>query len=343
MLMFRPFLLAGLLLLFAGVLPAQGFFSQAPKADTTGTYRFLVGGNLVGSRANAASIYPAASLLGQLDRMNANPISLFIMAGELMRDGSDPAQRWAAKQAFKSLRFPAYHVPGAGDLRDRAAYKVDFKATSHLFFYQEDCFILLDDEALIEGRGQEIIAFIDAFEQRKVFRTNRPTRNLFVFSSRHFFTPCAEGLDAIDALSNAPLPSSLDREMACRVHDRVLKFAQNVPVYWFTGDLGRRGKAAVYFSQAPGSRVRYIGTGIGDTAHDALVQATVNRDGKVDLALFPLTNRAWNPLPSYTLPVVQNELKGTANAAFQIPGNWLMLGFLFMLIIIAVIAVKFFK
>lgn len=349
----RPLLISGLLLLSAACLVAQGFFSQAPaspfngkplpKVDSIGTYHFLVGGNPVGSRANAASIYPAASLLGQLARINANPISFMILTGELMRDGSDPAQRWAAKQAFKSLRFPAYHVPGAGDLRDRVAYNIDFKATQHLFFYQEDCFILLDDEALAEGRGEEIIAFLDAYEQRKVFRTNRPTRNLFVFSSRHFFSPCAPGMEAIDALSNAPLHSGLDRAMACRVHDRVLKFAQNVPVYWFTGDLGRRGKAAVYFAQAPGDRVRYIGTGIGDTDRDALVQVTVNREGAVDLALFPLTNQTWKPLKTYTLPAVQAELKGNPTGAFQIPGNWLMLGFLFTLILIAVIAVRFFK
>lgn len=356
MLMLRPLpikaaLLAFLLLALPACALAQGFFSQAPaspfnglplpKADSIGTYHFLVGGNLVGSAANTASIYPAASLLAQLDRINANPITMLLAAGDLMRDGSDPTQRAAVKQAFRPLRFPVYHAPGATDLRDRIGYKVDFKAYQHLFYYQDDCFLLLDAEALVEGRGQELLAFLDSYEQRKVFRRNSPTRNLFVLSSRHFFSACAPGFDGVDALSNAALPSSLDREMACKIHDRVLKFAGTAPVYWFSGDLGRAGKAAVYFSQAAGSRVRYIGTGIGDTGRDALIRVTVNREGAVDLALFPLSDQTWKPLSSYTLPAVQADLKGPA--AFQIPGNWLMLGFLFTVILIAIISVRFFK
>jgi hypothetical protein len=348
----RTLLTAVLSLLAASCLSAQGFFSQAPaspfngkplpRPDSIGTYHFLVGGNLVGSHANVASVYPAASLLAQLSRINANPVEMLLAAGPLMRDGSDPAQRQAIKQAFSGLRFPVYHAPGAGDLRDRSAYKVDFKATQHLFYYQEDCFLLLDAEALVEGRGQELLDFLDAYEKRKLFRKGLSTRNLFVLSSRHIFAPCVTGLDGIEGISNAPLPAGLDRDMACRIHERVLKFAGTAPVYWFSGDLGRRGKAAVYFAQAPGSRVRYIGTGIGDTGRDALIRVSVNKDGAVDLAMFPLTPQTWQPVSSYTLPAVQAELNG-GSGSFKIPGNWLMLGFLFTLILIAVIAVRFFK
>jgi hypothetical protein len=307
-----------LLALLPMQLPAQGFFNQAPtspfnglplpREDTAKTYDFLVGGHLVGAEDNASSVYPAASFLAQLDRINANPIALMLAVGDLMRDGSDSLQRVAVKQALRPLRFPVYHAPGALDLRDRVAYKVDFKAYQHIFFYQQDCFLLLDAEALVEGRGQELLDFLDAYEKRKFFR---PTsmRNLFVFSSRHFFSACVDGLGDIDALSNAPLPGALDRDMACQVHARVLKFAGSAHVYWFSGDVGQAGKAPVYFVQMPEGRVRYIGTGIGDTRQDALVRVSVTREGAIALHMFPLTPRLWKPVDRYTPKAVLEEFR----------------------------------
>lgn len=298
----------------------QGFFGYPPvspfnglpmpKADTSSSYEFLVGGHLMAGGEHSRSIYPAGSFLAHTHRMNANPVLMMILTGDLMRDGGDSLQRMGLKQAMMPLRFPVYNAPGEHDLKNRAAYKKDFKDTQLCFYNRGDCFLLLDTELLMEGKGQEILDFLKGVRGRKAFLP-KGMEHLFVFSNRLLWAAVDPVGEPVDGLANTSIKGKVDREMAKQVYQAVVDFAGGSPIYWFSGDMGGEASAPLVYVENKADKIHYIASGLGDGDMDALIKVTVVRtDGRVYLTPFPLGPRKWNAVVSYTPEVAREMVKG---------------------------------
>lgn len=313
-------------LFFCGLLPtlsAQSFF-EFPSAspfnqkvvqppDSAWSYSFLAGGHLYGAHTNAQSVYPAASFLGNLKRINANPLEMFISLGDLLRTSGDPKVIAATRTATAGLNMAVFNAPGNHDVSDRAAYEAAFSparntffakngdATTHFgWFIKNDYYLLLDSELLLEDRADQVEKFVNK-ELKRVQDRKTPVRNMFVFSHRLLWALCDESLTPADELANEPLRNKVDQASTCALVEKIEAFPHEKSLYWLSGDVGADWSVPLIYAKKQDKNVHYIATGIGDQPDDALLKVTISNEGKVRLKAFPLTDQKWEAVENYTL------------------------------------------
>jgi hypothetical protein len=333
---FRVFLaLLSFVLVFSG-LRGQGFFDFPPASpfnkravtapDSGWSYTFLAGGHLYGAHENERSVFPAASLMGNLNRLNANPTMFFVATGDILRSSKDPAIIDAAQTAFSGFTTPLFNAPGNHDLDDRAAYEKVFgivgantffrlpgSANQFGFFVRDDFYLIMDSEYLLEGQTSQIMSFLDR-ELKRLKERPQTVRHVFVFSHRLLWALCIDDFAAADDLANEPLKGKVDADSACLVVDRVLGLPHTGETYWIAGDVGTHWSVPLLYGRDKSKKLTAIASGIGDTPEDALLKVTVSPEGKVTLGTLPLTNANWNPVESYTLPYWDKNQKSIGNS-----------------------------
>ncbi|MEM0997044.1 MAG: hypothetical protein AAGN35_08195 [Bacteroidota bacterium] len=333
-LFFRAILLA-VILGGPGWVLGQGFFEFPPASpfnrravqppDSAWSYTFLAGGHLYGAHENERSIYPAASLLANFKRMSASPATFLVALGDIMRNSGDSAMIRATATAFAGLEMPVFNAPGNHDLRDRAAYEKAFatgganaffkfpgSANQVGFFIQDDYFVILDTEYLLEeGESSNLFGFIDRESKRLEKRARRP-RHVFVFSHRLLWALCESALGPADALANEPIAGIVAQETACKAVKAVTGLPHSGEVYWISGDVGTHWSVPLLYGYDAANQLHVIANGIGDTPEDVLLKVTVSPEGKVALGTYPLSDRKWKAVESYTLDYWQAQPKSSA-------------------------------
>jgi hypothetical protein len=305
------------------LLKGQGFFEFPPASpfnkraltapDSGWSYSFLAGGHLYGAHENNRSVYPAASFLGNIHRLNANPSLFLVATGDVIRSAANPAMIEAARSSFTGLNLPVFNAPGNHDLDDRAAYEKAFaivppnglmdlpgSANQLGFFVRDDYFLILDSEYLLHKQASQILSFV-ARQADRLKKRAKPVRHLFVFSHRLLWALCSEKLAGAENLANEPLGDKVNKDSTCAVMDAVLALPHTGGNYWISGDVGTHFSVPVLYGYDESRNLHAIASGIGDTPNDALLKVTVNPEGKVSLGTLALTTTKWNPVETYTL------------------------------------------
>lgn len=334
--LFRHILLLLVSVLVSSGIQSQGFFDYPPASpfnkkavtapDSGWSYSFLAGGHLYGAHENERSLFPAASLLGNLTRLNANPTKFFIATGDVMRSSKDPATIEATRAAFSGFSEPVFNAPGNHDLDDRDAYEKAFGIVSSNsffrfpgsanqigFFMRDDYYLIMDSEYLVEGQASQIFAFLDR-ELDRLKKRPKKVRHVFVFSHRLLWALCSDEFDGADDLANEPLKGKVDVDSTCAIVDRVLELPHEGETYWISGDVGTHWSVPLLYEEDKAKKLTGIASGIGDTPEDALLKVTVSPVGKVSFGTFALTNASWNPVESYTLAYWEKNKSSRENS-----------------------------
>ena len=270
-------------------LPDRSKFNQMVilKPDSGWSYTFLTAGHLYGAHENERSIYPAASLLANMDMINGQAPAAFIALGDIVRSAKDQASIQGWQTVGKLFRAPIFNAPGNHDLDDREAYRKAYGNTQSSFFIRDDLFLLIDTEFLREGKEDKVKSFIEQ-QVTKVKNRVQPVRHLFVFSHRLLAPLCSDNLKEIDGLANETFSDKVDAEKTCEIY-RLLAAIPHQGEHWhFSGDVGTHWSVPGVYGFDEANKCHVLAAGLGDTDRDMIGRINVAFNGKITAEFLPL-------------------------------------------------------
>jgi hypothetical protein len=245
----------------------------------------LISGHLHGS-SSSASGFPAATVLANLDAINATRANVFLSTGDLFLLPDRDSARYATS-FFSRLALPLFNAPGNHDLEGRAfrapmPQRIDLGNDRILLFDTER------DNSDIKGDQLDLLRTV--VDEAAAGRVKR----LFIVSHRPVW--------AEDEVRYAALFSGNTRSLTgCNYTGTVLPLlrqaAAQAEVFWISGSMAGRAPASVFF-QPHEKNITYIQCAVRDQLRDALLLADVGPDG-VQWSLRSLTGEPVEPVSTY--------------------------------------------
>lgn len=310
--------------------PDLSFFEGPPRStfnndfvalpDTGWSYNFFTGGHLYGAHANKKTLYPSASFLGNLSRINGRKPSLFVGTGDIMRTSRDSLTRVTLSRVLADLDAPFYNAPGNHDLTDFKAYEKSFGKPQLAFYLRNDLFIILNTEPLLSDGPEFVYGFVEE-QKTKAEKRMRPTNNVFVFSHRMPWTVVEEKFSWMDGLANAPIAGKVPVADAERVVEGVTSIPREGDLWWFAGDVGTHWSVPALYAYWEEKDCHFAAAGIGDHGRDALLQVTVKPEGTVSVKPFTLTGEPLPPLEELGQTHWEKERSTTKAGKEKEPGR----------------------
>jgi hypothetical protein len=123
------------------------------------SYSFTLTGHVYGEKTK--SVFPAASLLANIDFFNREDIRFVVLLGDIIQN-MNGVEVAAFKKSFgQQVRKPIFNAIGNHDNQDRARYLKNFGPDSYYSFqYASELFVFMDGEernAKIEGEQLEFL------------------------------------------------------------------------------------------------------------------------------------------------------------------------------------------
>ena len=273
---------------------------QVLPADSNGHYRILIGGHFHGESTNRSG-YPAATLLANLDTINALGANLFLSTGDLFMD---PVNDWPRydRSLFSKLKMPLFNAPGNHDVDDDlerehsglsdSMWRVReyvpglgilnpyLSQLSRMLTLEEvrlleqargDDFVLLDTESQEGMANDQAISYLHDVVENVVARR---TRSVFILSHRPIW---AEDDPEYSPLFEGNTRSLTGTNFKKDVYPLLEKIAEHAHVYWISGSMGGQAPSSIFFQQHA-KNITYIQCAIRDEPRDALLIADVYPD-----------------------------------------------------------------
>jgi hypothetical protein len=234
-------------------------------ADSAGRYRIVIGGHFHGA-SNNTSGFPAASLLANLDTINALGARLLLSTGDLFLDADGDLERFRSA-LFSRLHMPLYNAPGNHDV-EGSAYLEHFGPTHGTIDLGPDRVILLDTERHNGNLRDEQLALLEK-------QVDAGVRHLFIVSHRPVWS---EDDPVYSPLFKGNTRSILPANYRKDVLPVLERIAAHSQVYWLSGSMSGRAPYSIFFQpHAPG--ITFIQSAIRDVPRDAVLIADVGEEG----------------------------------------------------------------
>jgi len=238
-----------------------------PSLDTSGHYRLIISGHFHGSSTDRSG-YPAATLLANLDRVNALAPAVLISTGDLFMDPDRDSARYT-RSLFERLQLPLFNAPGNHD-RHGSAYH---KASDCPVIIQRgpDRIVVLDterDDSDITGDQLEVL------EKAARDAAAGGVRRLFVISHRPVWAEEDPTYSPLFADNTRSLTTPNFSKEVKPVLDRI---AEQAELFWVSGSMAGRAPASIFF-QRHAPNITYIQSAIRNELRDALLIADITAD-----------------------------------------------------------------
>ena len=256
-------------------------------ADSTGHYRLLFGGHFHGSSFGRSG-YPAATLLANLDTINALNANALLSTGDLFLSADKDSAHYV-DSFFKKLNTPLFNAPGNHDVEGKV-YLRSYGPTYTSFDIGPDRVILLDTELNNGNLESEQFALLkDRLE-------SFTGQNIFIVSHRPIWS---EGNDRYAPLFAGNTRSAFGNNYMKDVYPLVKRIAEHAQVFWISGSMAGMAPASIFFQEdAPG--ITYIQCAIRDEPRDALLLAEV-KNGTVEWEGISLTGQTLDAPKTYNV------------------------------------------
>jgi hypothetical protein len=278
-----------------------------PPLEGDGSYSFLVGGHLYGSPKNTASIYPSASLLGSLDRLEESGAAFFMGLGDIVRYLT-PKHLYGLRTGFvDALDMPLFNAVGNHDVAVRDVWLREYPhPTAGFLEYGPVLHLVLDTEA-DSGRiaGRQLEWFTTMLEHA---RTSESIRTVVIHSHKLVWADAREEFEIVARFVNARRGYVEDDGFVREVLPSVRALAAHKPVVWMSGDIGIEGRLPLFFHREADVDLSYVAVGIGDTGDDALLQVFVAPDGALAFGVVRLDGAPSVPLETFGLEYWKQNL-----------------------------------
>jgi hypothetical protein len=251
-------------------------------ADSNGHYRILIGGHFHGASTNKSG-YPAATLLANLDTINALGANLFLSTGDLFLDPVKDQSNYE-RAFFSKLKIPFFNAPGNHDVVERTDRALDKpfvsvprgldsiqvrKGSVEMSFprMQMPEIVLLD----LERTG----GVLDEDHLKRLSLLNEADyKNVFIISHRPIW---AEDDPQYSELFEGNTRSVTGTNFKKDVYPLLEKIAQHAHVYWISGSMGGFAPSSI-FMQQHAKNITFIQCAIRDEPRDALLIADGHPD-----------------------------------------------------------------
>lgn len=270
---------------FAQVSPYTGKAAVPP--DSMGNYRLLIGGHFHGSSTNSSG-FPAATLLANIETLNATGANVFLSTGDLFLRPDRDSLRYITA-LFDKLELPLFNAPGNHDLEGSA-----FRSATRMpvmIPMGGDRIILLDTERDNSDISGDQLQQIKDAEQAA---TEGRLQHLFIISHRPVWS---EGEPKYGDLFSGNTRSLTGSNFTKDVLPVLQRIAQHAEVYWISGSMAGRAPASIFFQQHE-PNITFIQSAIRDELRDAVLIADVTPQG-VSWKGLSLTGQPLEPVQTY--------------------------------------------
>lgn len=272
---------------FAVAQPVSPFTGDTLNTDSlNGDFRFLVSGHFHGSSSNVSG-YPASTLLGNLDGINALQPEFTVCLGDLFLDVRNDIP-FFQQSLFAKLQHPLFNAVGNHDLSGKV-YQDNFGATFFDFYTENQSFIVLDTEMHDGSIKSDQLELFKSFVEQ-----SRGKQHAFIFTHRPVWI---ENNDEIKHLFQDNTQSLIGNNFESEILPMLKELSQTTEIYLFSGSMG--GMAPVsFFYYSPQEGMHFINTAIRNLKRDAMVVVDI-REGVVKLTPFSLTGQELEPIQHY--------------------------------------------
>lgn len=284
----------------AQVSPYTG--QSAVQPDSTGRYRLLIGGHFHGASTNASG-FPAATVLANIDAINATEANVLLSTGDLFLQPDKDSARYTSS-LFQRLKLPLFNAPGNHDLEGRA-YRTPMPQRIDM---GKDRIILLDTERdNSDIKGDQLALLEDLTTE---VGTIKP-EHVFIVTHRPVW---AEDDPRYSALFSGNTRSLTGNNYKRDVWPLIKRMAANTQVFWISGSMAGRAPASLFFQEHE-PNITYIQCAIRDQLRDAMLIADVDATG--------LTWRLWSLTGEETFPVTTYDAAWWEARQSKVePFNW---------------------
>lgn len=278
-----------------------------PPLEGDGSYSFLVGGHLYGSPKNTASIFPSASLLANVERLNGSGAAFFMGLGDIVRYLTPKHMQGLRTGLVDALDMPLWNAVGNHDVAVREIWTREYPHPTVGFLnYGPVLHLVLDTEAhsgRIAGRQLEWLG-----EMLQRARTTESVRTIVIHSHKLVWADAREEFAIVARFVNARRGYVEDDGFVRDVLPLVRELAAHKPVVWMSGDIGVEGRLPLFHHREEDVDLRYVAVGIGDTADDALLEVFVEPDGALRFEVLRLDGAPSVPLERFDLAYWKEHL-----------------------------------
>jgi len=255
-------------------------------------YSFWLGGHLYGEYSH--SIYPAASLLANIDRINAGGARFFVSLGDIFRK-CDTLQIANFLNAFASkLQMPIFNAAGNTDLNNRELYEATFGRTFYGFEYNEGLFVFLDAE-LNDGNisGEQRQFFSQTIQNAA---DDAGIKYIFIFTHRCVWLRKNRDYQEVFKLAGF---SSKENNFLAEIEPLLIQVSKTRPVFWVSGENGAGGSLPLFYEKDPEHNITYIVVGIGNSDKDMLLRCSIDQYRKISFTPVSLAGQEVLPAAAY--------------------------------------------
>ena len=259
--------LAGLVLfVLAGLCGAQisPFNGLSIAPANGGKYRLIISGHFHGA-SHDRSGYPAATLLANIDTINALKADVVLSTGDLFLDPKADHERYA-RSFFSKLKVPLFNAPGNHDHGE--FYRSNYGHSADMITIANDRIIMLDTEKDDGSLGDDQLAM---FQQ---LLEGQPPQHIFIISHRPLW---ADGDDRYGPLFEGNTRALLGTNYERKVQPLIAKLAERSAIYWISGSMAGEARSSIFF-QPHAPNITFIQSAIRNELRDALLIADVGTD-----------------------------------------------------------------
>ena len=255
--------------------------------DSTGHYRLLIGGHFHGASTNTSG-FPAATVLANINAMNATGANVFLSTGDLFLEPDRDSLRYL-DSFFSKLHLALFNAPGNHDLEGHAYHAAARMPVT--LSMGADRIVLLDterDDSRILGDQLEVL------EQLAARTGGDQMKHVFIVSHRPIW---AEEEPRYSKLFEGNTRSILGANYEKEVLPIIRRLARSTKVFWISGSMAGRAPASMFF-QPHEPNITYIQCAVRDQLRDAVLVADVDPGG-IRWSAMSLTGQEMAPVETY--------------------------------------------
>ncbi|OFY85450.1 MAG: hypothetical protein A3K10_06615 [Bacteroidetes bacterium RIFCSPLOWO2_12_FULL_31_6] len=260
----------------------------------TSSYSFVCWGHWYGSPLNWHSALPSATVLSNIDSINAIQPTFIMAMGDLYRHTDSSTFYHFKSLVLKKFTSPIFNAVGNHEMDDRSFYESQFGKTIYSFRINGEIYIVLDGEiANCDLEGEQLSFFINKLDSAL---NDNSIKNVFIISHKLIWSTL-DGVTEIFKNIHSNYECYNYSTFIESIYPKLLNLSDKKPVYWISGDYG----FSLFYHKIKDHDLTFLACSITDSDEDAYLKFSISNDDKVYIQANSFTGKKLLPLESYNI------------------------------------------
>lgn len=265
------------------------------SSNTTKNYSFFLIGHVYGN-PESPSVYPSASFLSNIDMLNHNNASFFILMGDNFQKCEPDYIENFKKSILSKIDVPVFNAVGNHDVGNRELYGSHFGMTFYDFVYGSEMYIILDSEINQGEIAGDQLNYLNNAVQNAIDANE--VKNVIIIIHKLIWTVGDDELKPIYQNLNAQSGYAKNDEFQSIILPQFVRLSKTKNVYVASGDIGVSWSLPLFYHKDERYNITYVASGIGDTKRDAIIRVDIS-EGEVTFSPISLTGEELHGLSYY--------------------------------------------